>query len=396
MKRLTVIVAALAAATSLLALDQGQTELEFNGWFRYTNKSTALEVTAPTASNFLLERGYTRLSHQWAPHLFTKFTVDVFSSDKYPEGATVRIKEAYLDYALPVRDFTLTAGCQKHYFGLIYSWDYTHPDKQLADDRGVGASADYGVTVNGFLPSGLGELQLGVYNGAGYKYAGKYLSTSPELLGNLRLTPLPGITLGLSAFTHDRDISLYKNDAKGRKSGDTLYMNADTANTKRFAMAPTLKVGFGPVSLTGEYIAYDYTRKYSYYTPKTRDSLGNITDSTLVEKTKDYKQSGFDLMPLVVFPGRKVEAFARFGMWERKEQSGDSMALIKEKSFTRYGAGFNYHFARRPNGKVGAAFQLAWSREQTKAVNKDGSAVDPVDTFVAQVRFEWNRLFTAE
>jgi hypothetical protein len=83
-------------------------------------------------------------------------------------------------------------------------------------------------------------------------------------------------------------------------------------------------------------------------------------------------------------------------MWERKEQSGDTMPVNKGASFTRYGAGFNYHFARRPNGKVGAAFQFAWSREQTKATKEDGSLVDPTDTFMAQVRFEWNRLFAAE
>ena len=162
------LLAVLTAATAY-AIDPGQTELEVNGWFRYTNQSSEFKVTEPTVSRFLLDRGYVRLSHQWTPRLFSKMTVDVLSSDKYADGASIRLKEAFLDLALPVKDFTLTAGLQKHYFGLIYSWDYTHPEKELADDRGVCASADYGVTVNGFLPKGLGELQLGVYNGEGYK-----------------------------------------------------------------------------------------------------------------------------------------------------------------------------------------------------------------------------------
>lgn len=58
-----------------------------------------------------------------------------------------------------IPDFKFTAGVQKHYFGLIYSWDYTHPEKSLADDRSIYASADYGLNLNGYLPSGLGELK---------------------------------------------------------------------------------------------------------------------------------------------------------------------------------------------------------------------------------------------
>ncbi|MEO0085978.1 MAG: hypothetical protein ABIK37_05045, partial [candidate division WOR-3 bacterium] len=259
MQKLLVLFAAVAAllATSAFALEQGETEFEHNGWFRYTNQSNKFKVTDPSVSRFALERGYVRLSHQWTNQLFTKFTLDFHSSDKYADGATVRLKEAYADLAIPfLKDFNFTAGLQKHYFGLIYSWDYTHPDKSLADDRGVCASADYGLTVNGFLPGGFGEVQLGVYNGEGYKYAGKYVEISPELLANLRLTPFAGVQVGASVFTNARDISLYKNDATGgRRSSDNKYrLMPDTANTERLAFAPMLRVAYGPVSLTGEYI----------------------------------------------------------------------------------------------------------------------------------------------
>jgi hypothetical protein len=377
------LVAALAAPA--LALDPGQTEFEHNGWYRYTNQSTKFEITDPSISRFALERGYVRLSHQWSSMFFTKFTVDMFSSDKYPEGATVRLKEAYADVALSfLKDFFLTAGLQKHYFGDIYSWDYSHPEKTLSDDRGVCASADYGLTLNGFLPAGLGELQLGVYNGEGYKYAGSYVNTSPELLGNLRLTPFAGVMVGFSAFTNASDRSLYKNDKKGRVADGTMYMNADTANTDRFAMQPIAKVALGPFSLTGTYLAYDYTRTFSYYSIN-RDSTGQVIDSTLVPKSKDYSQSGFDVMPLLTLAGRKLDVYGRYSMWERREQSGDSMPVNQSASFTRYGAGFNYHFIRRAKGKPGLELQLAWIREQAK---KEGS--DPKDIFMAQVRFEWN------
>jgi hypothetical protein len=389
MKR-TVLAAALTAlaATGALALDPGQTEFEHNGWYRYTNQSTNFAVTDPSVGRFSLERGYVRLSHQWTSLLFTKFTLDFHSSDKYSEGSTVRLKEGYLDFALPLKDFTLTAGLQRHYFGLIYSWDYTHPDKSLADDRGVCASADYGITLNGFLPSGLGEVQLGVYNGEGYKYAGKYVNLSPELLASLRLTPFGGLQVGASVFTNAEDFSLYKNDVAGgnRSSDNTLRLMPDTTNTGRFGLAPMARVAFGPVSLTGEYLVYNYTRTFSQYGINF-DTTGTVTDSTLAEKSKDYAASGIDLVPQVNLLGRRLEVYGRFSTWEQKEQSGDSMPVNLSKSFLRYGAGFNWHFQRRASGKPGAMVQLAWMRTQTRVED-----ADPTDTFMAQVRFEWNAI----
>ncbi|MEO0074392.1 MAG: hypothetical protein ABIK43_07050, partial [candidate division WOR-3 bacterium] len=286
---------------------------------------------------------------------------------------------------------TLTAGLQKHYFGDIYSWDYTHPDKALVDDRGVCASADYGVTLNGFLPAGLGELQLGLYNGEGYKYAGKYVNTSPELLANLRLTPpLPffGFMLGASVLSNPSDFSLYKNDRKGRITEGTnlFYMNADTANTDRLAIAPVARIALGTFSINGTIIQYGYTRKFSYYTIN-RDSLNQVTDSALVTSTRDYRMSGFDVMPLLTLAGRRVELYVRFSQWLREDKSGDSFATDKSASFTRYGLGMNYHFIRRAKGKPGLELQLAWSREQTQVED-----AKPKDAIFAQVRFEWNTI----
>jgi hypothetical protein len=373
------------------ALEPGETEFEYNGWFRYTNQSSGLKVTEPSVSRFALERGYIRFSHQWAPPFFTKLTVDIFSSDKYPEGATVRLKEAYVDLAATfVNDFNLTAGLQKHYFGLIYSWDYTHPEKALADEQGICSSADYGITVNGYLPSGLGELQLGVYNGEGYKYAGKYVNTAPELLGNLRLTPFAGITLGISVFANSADYAHYKNDRKGRitEGGNIYYMNADTTNTNRLALAPMFKIALGSFSILGEYLNYRYTRKFSYYNVNL-DTLNNVEDSTLVEKKKDYQIAGFDLLPVLSLARRKVEVFGRVSLWNRREQSGDSLPLNKDKSILRYGAGFNYHFHRREKGKPGLVLQFAWTRTQPK-----NSALKPSDVLLAQMRFEWSAFVT--
>jgi len=392
MKRTVIaLLLAILAAGSVYAIDPGQSELEYNGWFRYMNQSTKLDITNPTASRSLIERNYWRASHQWTSQLFSKLTLDFLSSSSYADGASVRIKEAYMDMALPmVKDFVLTAGMQKHYFSEIYSWDYTHPDKSLADAQGVCASADYGVTVNGFLPKGLGELQLGAYNGEGYKVTGAKNSIAPELLANLRLTPFAGVQVGASVFSKAKEIAPYANNKKGRNSDNTKFELGDTANMDRFAFSPMAKVAIGPVSLTGEYIMFDYTRKFSYYS-LTKDSSGNVVDSTLKENSKDYAQSGIDLLPVVSLMSRKLEVFGRFSTWERKEQSGDSMPVNLAKSLTRYGAGFNWYFLRRAGGaKPAAMFQFAWVREQPRT-----EGADPVDTFMAQFRFEWNHVLNA-
>ena len=391
-KTVVAMLLAILAAGSVYAIDPGQSELEYNGWFRYMNQSKKFDVTNPTASRSVIERNYFRASHRWNEQLFSKLTLDFLSSSSYADGASVRIKEAYMDMALPmIPDFVLTAGMQKHYFSEIYSWDYTHPDKSLADAQGVYASADYGVTVNGFLPNGLGELQLGAYNGEGYKVTGAKNSTAPELLANVRLTPFAGVQVGTSVFSKAKEIAPYANNKKGRNNDNTKFELGDTANMNRFGLAPMAKVAFGPVSLTGEYIMLNYTREYSYYS-LNKDSSGTVVDSTLVENSKDYAQSGIDLLPVVSLMNRKLEVFGRFSTWERKEEAAEGAIEVNlDKSLTRYGAGFNWYFLRRAGGsKPAAMFQLAWVREQS---HKEGA--DPVDTFMAQFRFEWNHVLNA-
>ncbi len=390
-KTVTALLLAILAAGSVYALNPGESELEYNGWFRYTNQSAKFQITKPTASRSNIERNYLRASHQWIAKLLSKLSLDFLSSSSYADGASVRIKEAYVDMGLPLKDFTLTAGVQKHYFSEIYSWDYTHPDKELADAQGVCASADYGVTINGFLPKGLGELQLGVYNGEGYKVTGAKNSVAPELLANLRLTPVTGFQVGASVFNKVKDISAYANST-GKLSADRhLWLNPDTANRNRFAFAPMAKVALGPASLTGEYIIYNYTRDFSQY---TADSASGKVDSTsLTHKTKDYANAGIDLLPMVSLMNQKLDIFGRFSTWQAKEQSGDSMPVNKAKSLMRYGAGFNYHFLRRAGGsKPAVAFQFAWVREQSEKEASPGVKVDPTDTFMAQFRMEWSHL----
>jgi len=398
-KTVVALLLAILLAGSVYAIDPGQSELEYNGWFRYTNQSTKLNITSPTASRSNAERNYLRAAHQWTAKLYSKLSLDFLSSSSYADGASVRIKEAYLDMATPIKDFTLTGGMQKVYFGEIYSWDYTHPDKELSDAQGVCSSADYGLTLNGFLPSGFGEAQVGVYNGEGYKVTGAKNSTSPMLLANLRLTPIAGFQVGASVFSKVKDVSAFSNGAPKRGAGadTTKFFNADTANRNRFAFAPMAKIAVGPASLTGEYIMYSYTRNYSYYA-LNRDSTHTVTDSTLTVSNKDYNMTGIDLMPLVTLMNQKLDVFGRFSTWQQKDQVGDSMPVNKAKSLMRYGLGFNWHFLKRAGGsKPAVAFQFAWIHEQSEALKPAPATgkVDPTDIFMVQFRMEWNHVLPA-
>ncbi len=350
MKRLVVaVLLAAATAGSLFAIAPGETELEHDGWFRYTNQSTSFGVTDPSASRFSLERGYLRLKHQWTPKFETKLTVDIHSSDKYAEGATVRLKEAYLNFVCNPNT-GLVVGLQKHYWSLIYSWSYLNPFKSLADAQKLVASADYGLTYGGYLPAGWGEFQLGMYNGEGYKAAGGNVNLSPAFVGNVRLTPLAGVKAGIGL----------------RYNAQVTHDEADL-DKNVLGIAPMLKVAFGPVSLEGEYLVWNHTNE-------TTDSTGTVTT--------DYAQSGFSAVPVVTLAKRKVEVHGRFDMWDFR-MAGET---VDSKSLVRYGAGVNYHFHRREKGRPGVSLQLAWLRTQ----KRDDS--DPVDELIAQFRFEWSTI----
>lgn len=351
-KTVVALLLAILAAGSVYAIDPGQTELEMNGWFRYTNTSTSFGVTEPEASVFSLDRGYLRLKYQWTPKFESKMTVDILSSDKYSDGAAVRLKEAYLNFMLRGEDLNLTAGMQKHYFSSIYSWDYTNPFKSLADAQGICASADYGLTANGFLPDGFGEFQAGVYNGEGYKAAGKNVNLSPALVGNVRVTPLTGVKVGVSG----------RYNAVGKTSGMTTEKGV-------LGVAPMLKLAFGPLAVEGEYIIWNNDAE-------TADSTGAVTGTDAIA------QSGFAVVPVVTLARRQVEVHGRFDMWDyKKADAGDD-----GKSLMRYGAGVNWHLQRREKGKPGVELQFAWLRTQK---NDDS---DPVDELIAQFRFEWSTI----
>jgi hypothetical protein len=253
----------LVAPVNLKAME---TKISMTLWNRYTAEIVDGELNK---SAFTLERGYFRIEPTFNDKVKGRFNIDVFSSDKFADGAGLKLKYAYLDFSnvLPIPESSINAGLIKHYFGTIYDWEYITIQKALEDKEGVAASTDYGLALSGYIPGGYGEYEISVLNGEGYKKTGGSLDKIPEIAGNLRLIPLPGVTIG----------------------GSVLYENNDS---DRLAYAGVAHLSRGPFEIWGEYLAQD-----------KNDVTGN----------------GFMAMPIIKLGGLTgvdVDLIGRFDMWD--------------------------------------------------------------------------------
>ncbi len=222
-------------ATSLSAIE---TKFKMELWNRWTNESIDGETTK---NYFGLSRGYFRLEPKFNSNISGRFNVDFFSgsTDEFADGAGLKIKYAYLDFKYPwmLKDSKLSAGLLKTYFGTIYTYEYTMIDKDPSDKYKFASSADYGITYGGYLPAGYGTYNLGLYNGEGYKKGtSDDTNTSMAFVGNLRLTPFPGLMVGGS----------YMMNSKNEEDED------DREDYSKIAVVG--KVAYGPVSVDGQYL----------------------------------------------------------------------------------------------------------------------------------------------
>ncbi len=355
MKRLFFVL--ILGAILLPAMYHAQ-EIKLSGemWSRWTMDNAMYKNAAGTyekklAKNYLsLERGYFGLETKFTESTKARFTIDLFSSDathEWPnsysdatqpidsvtaytqssiDGAGLKLKYAYVDFAnlIPVPEQTLSVGLQKVYFGTIYDWNYTLIGKAPTDEYKVANSADYGVTVNGYIPAGYGEYALGVYNGEGYKKVGKSLkdNTAMAYLANLRLTPIPGVTIGGSymANTVERDEKLSGN------SINKIY-------EEQSLLDGLARLAYGPADLWVEYIIKDV-------------KLPN--DKYFSEGDKDYSSKGLMIMPIISLAEYlpvDVQLIGRYDMWDDSDKpvkSGTSI-LHPEMKLNTVTLGANYN-----------------------------------------------------
>lgn len=343
----------------------GETEIQMTQWIRYTHLYTSDTLkTTLTTSAFSLDRGYVRLNYKYNDNLKVHFTTDIYTSDKFTEGAGLKIKDGYLKISnlLPIPNLDLNIGLQKTYFSRIYDWEYLTVEKAYTDKYKVLASADYGISLTGILPRGLGQYNLGLYNGEGYTKVGKYLNTKPALLADLRFIPLAGLTIGSSVLYEKENYSAYNYEPTPP---------ADTINKNRFAVAPFAKIAFGIFSLEGEYILYRYDRVHH-----------DTTGGSLTERKKKYDLGGFWLMPIITIKELKLELLGRFDLWQHKEDGQEK----DNKSSRLLLAGLNYY----PFGK-NLAFQFNWQREEYKDKKQPKK-----DVFYFQIKGSWKGLITEQ
>ena len=200
-------------------------------------------------------------------------------------------------------------------------------------------------------------------------------------MANVRFTPVMQSVVGLSFLRDKRWV--YGWD-------DTNYYNrlgyADVT-----AASALIRWGSGPFSVMGEYLYYDYP----------------IPDRDDPTEVMNVTGSGFSVFPMM----------RRYDLWDPDTDSDQSIwspstGLLASGStwvphpwwvpsdYTAsyyyvkhavYVAGFNYNITERMKGAPGVIFQFNWQRMDPQE-DLGETELDPVDSFIFQVRWGWGGL----
>lgn len=332
---LSLLLLAVMIFTNISAIES---KVSMELWNRYT---VDLNGTDITKSYFSLERGYLGIEPTFSDKMKGRFTLDFFSTDKFEEGVGIKLKYAYMDFAMPVSDMSLQAGLIKTYFGTIYDWTYTTIQKSFDDKEKIVSSADYGVSVNGLIPAGFGEYAFSLYNGEGYSKAGGDIDANPAFAFNLRVIPLTGITLGGSVLYEDH----------------SLLVDADStvSDTVRMVYTGVGRVAFGPIDIIAQYAAKDMD-----------GSLG----------------AGFMVMPVIkinkLVSALDMELVGRYDSYDKNTDADET-----NDSYGRIVAGFNWNLFKNPDdGKPMVFVQTNWERTMYEDTTKDAT-----DNVAIQLRY---------
>lgn len=368
-KLLTITLLGLILVPALL----NSVDLKISGemWNRWTLQNGMIPAdTSMTVYNsgitknfFSLERGYVGLEAKFSDTIKGRFTVDIFSTDLIKDGAGLKLKYAYVDFGdlIPVPDLTTTVGLQKVYFGSIYDWDYSLIGKAPADGYKFANSADYGISLNGHIPQGWGQYQLGIYNGEGYKNYGDNLKDNidPAFLANLRLTPIAGLTLGGSVMTNGSERQFKLADATENSSYNTQLL-ADGL----------LRAAFGPLDIWAEYLYKDVT-----YAPAF--SAKNYAANCL---------SVFPTLKLKSLIGADIDLTARYERWD-ETQLPDSK---KKNLLNAWTGGLNYNLMPDDTGNTAMQLQLNYERKDyDESVSGSDYTNGKKDTDTVMLQFKW-------
>jgi len=250
-------------------------------------------------------------------------------------------------------------GLQKVYFGSIYDWNYSLIGKAPTDEYKLANSSDYGITLNGFIPGGLGEYALGAYNGEGYKNYGSNLKDNTDLsyLANLRLTPVSGLTLGGSVMNNstEREILLANATANGNYSRQLLWDGL-------------LRAAYGPLDIWVEYTGKDVT---------FADAFSN----------KDYSANALCVFPTLKLRsliGTDLEILGRYDRWDETDNPQNINLM------TAVTAGVNYNFMHDESDNPAMQVQLNYTNKTyDEAESAPVYAHGLKDTDTLMLQFKW-------
>lgn len=246
LKRISLITVAACIAVSMAQAIEIKLGSELH--LRYMANWNASDASN-TYSGFSAERGYISIEPKFSDTVSGRFTMDFAApSDKAASGelkGTLKFKYAYLAIATPLPDSKIEFGWIKHYMGGVYDWNYDFIDKQLGDKYKFYKSADAGVVFLGLLPEGFGEYHVWMVNGEGYEVFGTGIDRVPEVGANIRVIPLPGLTVGLNcSYTHS--------------SSPRFYNISD--GLERYVYGALLQYKMGPLTLFGEYAGAQFPK----------------------------------------------------------------------------------------------------------------------------------------
>jgi len=201
MKLKMMVLFAMISPMIINAAEAGTTKISMAVRARNTSQFDA--TGASTANYTSIERGYLTAQHNITENIKGKVTFDVVSNKDGVNGASIRLKNAYIDFA-NLGSFGLTAGLATNYFGMTrdISSSFIYY-KAGAEKWFSNASTDYGVTLHGKFGD-MVKVQVQGVNGNGYKHIAKDKVTKyPDLIANARITPVKAFMLGLS-FKYDK------------------------------------------------------------------------------------------------------------------------------------------------------------------------------------------------
>ncbi|OPZ66733.1 MAG: hypothetical protein BWY84_00002 [Candidatus Aerophobetes bacterium ADurb.Bin490] len=332
-----------AAAVLSLAISAGvfaaepETKVYGYNWFRYTlGYDNAKEKT----SAFEVKRTYVRVKTTGEGYEGA-LTLD-YENSAAQTGVNFGtwVKNAYVDLkSLPLlvdAGMTVRVGLQGVPFGTIDTWEYPLIEKAPEDKLKLVDSADYGVTLRGYLPMALGNFEAGILSGSGYKKAEANLDKS--VVASLNIVPITGIYVRGSYLGH--------------QIGEDQQVNGQPSSLAKYADRKSVVLGFGSSPISGFVEALE---------------------------SKDQKSSGKSGIgqALAAYLGVEIiDAISAHAMY--MTSNPDTLRVRDEKNL--YAIGVNYDVTEK------VMLQLNYQMEQDKV----GGGSSPVTTNLWMAKTKWS------